>query len=168
MYRLARIAPLALTLTLICAAPAFAAQNAYYVQGTGDSAIASCQPYTGLTGFFRCDTVRAAVAAANANVNSAEEIDVIYLQAAGDHTVGQQLSISDRVAIIGRGPRTTTVRGSGTARVFSIASGGSACHDRTPPDSSRSRTHVRCSRRFALRSAGRRPIALVGRPASSA
>ncbi len=130
MYRFARIAALALTLTVICTAPALAANHAYYVQGTGDPTIATCQPYTGIAGFFRCDSVRAAVDAANANVNSADEIDVIYLQAAGDYTVSQQLTISDRVAILGRGPRTTTVRGAGTARVFNIAAGVEATFSR--------------------------------------
>ncbi|HEX6024923.1 MAG TPA: choice-of-anchor Q domain-containing protein [Solirubrobacter sp.] len=123
MYRLARIAPLALTLSLLFTAPAFAANHAYYVQGTGDPVLGTCQPFAGVPGYFRCDSVRAAVDAANANVNSADEIDVIFLQAAGDYTVNQQLTLSDRVAIIGRGPRTTTVRGAGTARVFSVAAG---------------------------------------------
>ena len=101
LFRLARIAPLALTLTLLCTAPALAATNVYYVQGTGDGS--ACVPIEGFATYFRCDGLRVAVNAASANPDSADEAgDVVYLQAAGEYTVNTPLALTDRVTIFGR------------------------------------------------------------------
>ncbi len=110
---------------LVAPASASAAVSAYYVQGTGDAASGSCQPLPGADGAFRCDTLRAAVAAANGTANSANETDLIYLQAAGDYVLSQgpELTVTGPLVIQGRSPRMTTVRGSGAARVFTIATG---------------------------------------------
>ena len=76
----------------------------------------------------RCDTLRAAVAAANANAGGVEETDVIFLQAAGTYQLTQpsELALTDEVSIVGRGPRTTAVAGNGSTRVFSVSFGVTA------------------------------------------
>ena len=72
LYRFARIAPLALALALVFTAPAFAATNVYLRPGHRRCRrSATCQPIiAGVRGYFRCDSVRAAVDAANANPNA--------------------------------------------------------------------------------------------------
>ena len=125
LFRFARIAPLTLALALICSAPAFAESNYYFVQGTGDGS--ACAPIEGYTTFLRCDGLRVAVDAASAHANTPDDsVDLVYLQAAGEYTVSTPLALSDRIMIVGRGPRTTTVRGGGTARVFTVAAGAEA------------------------------------------
>jgi hypothetical protein len=78
------------------------------------------------SGYLRCDSLRAAIDAANAK----PEHDVIYLQAEGDYVVSQQLTLTDDVTIFGRGPRRTTVRGGGASRVFEVAAGITATFTR--------------------------------------
>ena len=113
--------------TLFLSTPALAVSTLYYVQGTGDAPIAGCAPIDG-TSSSRCDTLRAAVAAANANAGGEDESDVIFLQAAGTYQLTQpsELALTDNVTIVGRGPRTTSVAGNGSTRVFSVTAGVSA------------------------------------------
>jgi hypothetical protein len=124
LFRIARIAPLALALALAFTAQASAASNFYLAMGTTDSG-GACQQFAVVEGFgyFRCDSVRAAVDAANAHPNAAEDpSDVVWLQSDQPYTVNQPLTLTDRVTVYGRGPRTSTIRGAG-ARVFIITPG---------------------------------------------
>ena len=61
--------------------PALAVSTLYFVQGTGDAPTAGCAPIDGTS--LRCDSLRAAVAAANAMQSGADESDVIFLQRRG-------------------------------------------------------------------------------------
>jgi hypothetical protein len=124
LFRIARIAPLALALAFAFTAQASAASNLYLATGTGDSG-GACQEFAVVEGFtyFRCDSVRAAVDAANAHPNSANDSgDVVWLQSDQPYTVNQPLTLTDSVTVYGRGPRTSTIRGAG-ARVFVITPG---------------------------------------------
>ena len=57
--------------TLFFSTPALAVSTLYYVQGTGDAPIAGCTPIESSAGVAsaRCDTLRSAVATANANAS---------------------------------------------------------------------------------------------------
>ncbi len=126
LFRIARIVPLALALAFAFTAQASAATNVYLAIGTGDAQVAPCQESAVFEGFtyFRCDSLRAAVDAANAHANSADDAgDVIFLQSDSPYTVNQPLTLTERVSVYGRGPRTTTVGGAGTSRVFTVATG---------------------------------------------
>ena len=120
MGRRVTVAVLALLASVVLTNSAWAAQNTYLVQGTADSGLASCTPISTVPNGLHCDSLRAAVTAANANVG---ESDAIFLQATGNYVVNSALDLTDSVTILGRGPRTTTVRGSGLSRVFSVAAG---------------------------------------------
>ncbi len=122
MGRRVTVAVLALLASVVLTNSA-QAQNIYLVQGTADSGLASCTPISTVPNGLHCDTLRAAVTAANANVGQS---DAIYLQAAGNYVVNSSLDLTDSVTILGRGPRTTTVRGSGLSRVFTVAAGAEA------------------------------------------
>ena len=126
LFRIARIAPLALALAFAFTAQASAASNVYLAVGTGDAQVAPCQELAVFEGFayFRCDSVRAAVDAANAHANAPDDGgDLIYLQSDSPYTVNSPLTLTEAVTIVGRGPRTTTVRGAGSSRVFTVAAG---------------------------------------------
>ncbi len=126
LFRIARIAPLALALAFAFTAQASAASNVYLAVGTGDAQVAPCQELAVFEGFayFRCDSIRAAVDAANAHANAPDDGgDLIYLQSDSPYTVNSPLTLTEGVTIVGRGPRTTTVRGAGTSRVFTVATG---------------------------------------------
>jgi hypothetical protein len=127
---------LALGASLGVAGTAHAAPAIYYVQGTGDGAVAACQEFLSVPGHLRCDNLRAAVNAANAK----PETDLIYLQAEGAYTVTQELVLTDDVSIFGRGPRKTTVGGGGTTRVFQVAAGVTATLHRLQVAGGRSAT----------------------------
>ena len=118
MFR--RVTVAALVLMASAAAAATARADSYYVTGTGDSALATCRPISGFDGFSTCDSVRAAVTAANANPNNE---DVVFLQVEGNYAVTTPLEVTDDLTLFGRGPRTTTLRGAGTARVLTVGVG---------------------------------------------
>src|SRR3954447_7393950 len=123
MGRRATVAILAVAAAVAFPNTALAAQALYYVDGAGDSPLASCREIAGFAGNVQCDSLRAAVTAANANPS---EGDTIYLAPAGDIVVNSALDLTDSVYIFGRGPRTTAVRSSGTSRVFTVAPGVTA------------------------------------------
>jgi hypothetical protein len=127
--RLGAVLPLALALVAASAAPAFAS-NVYIVEATAESPLATCLPVANTPAYFRCDSLRAAVDAANAAATSAEDFDLIWLQAAGTYIVDRTLAFTDDVIVTGRGPRTTTVRSSGSSRVFEVAPGTTAALQR--------------------------------------
>ena len=117
-------------MAILAAAAAFAApstasavQTQYYVDGAGDSPLAACRAISGFPNTVQCDSLRAAVTAANANPS---EGDAIFLAPAGTITVNSALDLTDSIYIYGRGPRTTTVRSAGTSRVFTVAPGVTA------------------------------------------
>src|SRR3954464_2363440 len=87
----------------------------YVVTGTGDGA-GSCGPYPGVPGAFACTTLRAAVAAAGSS-------DTVGLPS-GTYTLSQgELAIAKTLNIYGGDARATTLRGSGSSRVISVAAG---------------------------------------------
>jgi hypothetical protein len=104
---------------LVAPAPATAAN--FYVHGTQDVP-GSCVVIAGSPDSFRCDALRTAVVAATANPGA----DVILLQVEGRYVVTSELVLRGTVTILGRGPRTTEVRGSGAARVFAVEPGARA------------------------------------------
>src|SRR3954464_14925931 len=99
MGRRVTSAIIALAASLAMAASASAAQTTFYVTGNGDSPLSSCRATT-VASMAQCDTLRAAVAAANANVS---EADAIYLAPSGNISLGSALDVTDSLYIYGRG-----------------------------------------------------------------
>src|SRR5918996_4247553 len=88
----------------------------YVVTGTGDAG-GSCRPFPSFPGAFGCSTLRAAVAAADANPGS----DVVVLQGIGRYQLRQgAINLANDVTIVGPNARGTTIAGSGD-RVFTVA-----------------------------------------------
>ena len=77
MARRVTVAVLALLASVVLTNSAWAAENIYLVQGTADSGLASCTPIPTVPNGLHCDSLRAAVTAANANVGQS---DAIFLQ----------------------------------------------------------------------------------------
>ena len=114
-----RFALATLITSLVCASAARA--DTYFVDTAADGA-GSCAATTA-AGVLRCPTLRSAVAASNANPDSTTGVNFIYLQANGPYTVAGALNLTSDVYIFGRGPRTTTVQGAGTDRIFTVPDG---------------------------------------------
>src|SRR5689334_18548611 len=106
MGRRITVTLLATIASLVLAGPAHA--TVYFVQTTTDGAGSCAAEANGP--YSRCDTLRAAVTASN----SSPDEDVIYLQAIGDYKISNALDLDDNVFITGRGPRLTSVSGTGT------------------------------------------------------
>jgi hypothetical protein len=122
MFRRASVTALTVVASLLAAAPAMAAGNFYIVYATADGAGAACAPYPNFPGGFTCDSLRAAVTAANADAGADNSADYIFLPTAGTYTLTQptQLELSDSVLIEGQNARATTIQGNGSTRVFSV------------------------------------------------
>jgi hypothetical protein len=110
---------IAISSLLLLAAPAQA--STYRVTSGADPAAGpgTCAPVT--DGIFDCQTLRAAVLAANTAAGG----DSIVL-AAGTYDVGEgELAVSGQVSITGGGPRDTTIRrvGATSSRLFNFGAG---------------------------------------------
>ena len=96
--------------------------------GTADSA-GPCQQMTVSAEFtyFRCDSAPRRRRRRQRHPDPADDPgDIVWLQSDQPYTVSQPLNLTGRVTVYGRGPRTTTVSGAGTARVFTVAAGAEA------------------------------------------
>ena len=126
LFRIARIAPLALALAFAFTAPASAATNIYLAMGTAD---AGSRLPSRVRGFdvlpLRQRSCRRRRRQRPPELRRRHR-RLVWLQSDQPYTVNQPLTLTDRVTVYGRGPRTTTVRGAGTARVFTIAPGAEA------------------------------------------
>src|SRR3954447_6682528 len=101
---------------LVAVSSASGAGVFYLVTGFGDSG-GACSPYPDVPGMFQCTTLRAAVDAANAD----QDEDEIYVQP-GTYTLSSAISLPTDVDIFGDNARTTIIQGSGTDRLFTVAS----------------------------------------------
>jgi hypothetical protein len=103
---------------LMAAAPMARAEGANYtVTGKGDAPGAACVA-AGSSSTFTCDSVRAALTAANGDV----ALDTIVLQTPGTYTLSQgPLAIDSNVVVAGLSPVNTTLKGNGTSRVLTVA-----------------------------------------------
>jgi hypothetical protein len=104
--------------SLALASPAAADQRTYIVFATTDAPNAACAAYFNVPNAFTCDSLRSAVAAANANVG----FDGILLPTSGTYALTQtpQLTLSDDVVIVGQSAPATTIQGNGSTRVLAV------------------------------------------------
>jgi hypothetical protein len=104
---------------LVAVSPARGEGTLYVVTGTGDSG-GSCGAFPNFPGAFACSTLRAAVAAADANPGS----DVVVLQGIGRYELRQgAINLANDVTIVGQNARGTTIQGNGNDRLFTVAAG---------------------------------------------
>src|SRR5690349_8478678 len=120
MFRGARVAVLAIVAAVAMSSPALG-QQYFFALDTADAPGGVCQPLASDRSI--CSTLRAAVEAANANPSDPEGGDFVFLQVAGTYTVTSPLTLRDGTSVFGRGPRTTTIRGSGASRVVAVPAG---------------------------------------------
>jgi hypothetical protein len=109
---------LVIVAALVAVSPARGEGTLYVVSGTADGG-GSCGPFPNFPGAFTCPTLRAAVAAADANPGS----DVVVLQGIGRYQLRQgAINLANDVSIVGPNARGTTIQGGGD-RVFTVAAG---------------------------------------------
>src|ERR1700743_1250959 len=120
MIRRALLAVLPLLTGLLLASPALADTQAYVVSGLGGPGGAPCAPEPNVPTAFTCDSLRAAIAAANANPGE----DVVYLPTSGTYQLSQgQLLISGSLVILGQNARVATLAAAPASRALSINGG---------------------------------------------
>jgi hypothetical protein len=117
-----RLLPALTALAALISAPSALAAS-YDVTGTGD--LSDPPPCTELVpgSVYQCSTLRAALFASDATPGVTDSISLH----AGTYTLSNgALTINDSVVITGVGARATSIQGSGSDRVLTVAAGASA------------------------------------------
>ena len=115
------VAVLGALAALVAVSPAHADGDFYLVSGFGDGG-GQCTPYPNVAGGFSCPTLRAAVAAAEADPG----FDDVIVPNGDYHLTQGQIAIAGDTIIAGQDARNTRIFGDGSNRVFDVAQGANA------------------------------------------